>query len=75
MSILVCRSNRLWTDADQSVLNGLNQLTASKIAFIINGVEIKEVEAILGDLPKKRTRLRTKIKNVFQFQFYSKNHI
>ncbi|MDN3642965.1 hypothetical protein QWY87_09655 [Lutimonas halocynthiae] len=75
MSILVCRSNRLWTDADQSVLNGLNQLTASKTGFIINGVEIKEVETVLGDLPKKRTRLRTKIKNVFQFQFYSKNHI
>lgn len=75
MSILVCRSNRLWTDADQSVLNGLNQLTASKIRFIINGVEIKEVETVLGDLPKKRTQLRTKIKNAFQFQFYSKNHI
>ena len=75
MSILVCRSNRLWTDADQSVLNGLNQLTVSKTGFIINGVEIKEVETVLGDLPKKRTRLRTKIKNVFQFQFYSKNHI
>lgn len=75
MSILVCRANRLWADADQSVLNGLNQLTASKIGFIINGVEIKEVEAVLGDLPKERTRLRTKIKNVFQFQFYSKTHI
>jgi succinoglycan biosynthesis transport protein ExoP len=75
MSVLVSRSNRLWTEADQSVLNGLVRLTNSRISFIINGVEIKEVEAVLGDLPKNRTHLRRKIKNMFQFQFFSKNHI
>lgn len=76
LSILVCRANRLWRDADQLVLKGLNQLTQSKIGFIVNGVGVKEVETVLGDLPKKkRTRFRTKVKDIFQLQFYSKNHI
>ena len=75
MSVLICRSNRLWTEADKSVLDGLIKLTESRLSFIINGVEIKEVETVLGDLPKKRTSLRRKLKNIFQLQFYSQNHI
>jgi hypothetical protein len=75
MSILVCRSNRLWADADQAALNTLLPLTANKIHFIINGVELKETESVLGDLPKNTSRFRKKIKNVFRFQFFSKNQI
>ena len=75
LSILVCRANRLWTEADQVALNGLKQLTSSKISFIINGVDMNEVETVLGDLPKERTRFRARLKSIFQFQFYSKNHI
>lgn len=75
MSVLVCRSNRLWRDADQSVLDSLKKLTDSKIGFIINGVEINDVETVLGDLRVNRTRFRTKIKNIFQLQFHSKNQI
>jgi len=75
MSILVCRSNRLWADADQAALNNLLPLTANKMHFIINGVELKETESVLGDLPKKTSRFRNKIKNLFRFQFFSKNQI
>ncbi len=75
MSILVCRSNRLWAEADQSALNGLLPLAAEKMTFIINGVELKEVESVLGELPKKRGFIRKKIKHAFRFQFFSKNQI
>ncbi len=75
ISILICRSNRLWAEADKSVLNGICQLAESNIAFIVNGVEIKEVETVLGELPKKSKQLRTFVKNMFQFQFYTKSHI
>jgi len=43
--------------------------------FIINGVELNEVESVLGDLPKKSSPIRKKIKNLFRFQFFSKNQI
>jgi hypothetical protein len=52
MGILVCRSNRIWTEADQSSVNNLLDQSASKIKFIVNG-EINEIESVLGDLPKK----------------------
>ena len=75
IDILICRSNRLWSEADQSALNGLLPLSGPKMHFVINGVELKEVESLLGDLPKKRTEFRKKIKTMFQFQFFTKNQI
>lgn len=75
ISILVCRSNRLWSEADKSALNNPLNLSQSKMKFIVNGVELKEVESVIGELSKKRNKLRKKIKNVFRLQFFSKNQI
>lgn len=75
IDILICRSNRLWSEADQSALNSILPLSGSKIHFLVNGVELKEVESLLGELPKKRSILRKKIKTMFQFQFFTKNQI
>jgi uncharacterized protein involved in exopolysaccharide biosynthesis len=74
-TLLICRSNRLWAEADQEALNGLSSLCHTKLQFIINGVELKETESVIGDLPKKSSRFRKKIKNLFRFQFFSKNQI
>ncbi|MBL0356115.1 MAG: hypothetical protein IPP72_04165 [Chitinophagaceae bacterium] len=75
MSVLVCRSNRLWAEADKAALNNLLPLSGNNLHFIINGVELKEVESVLGDLPKRSSWFRKKIKNLFRFQFFSKNQI
>ncbi len=73
--IMVCRSNRIWSEADQGVLNNLMNLTKQKTHFILNGVDLPAIESVLGDLPKKRSCLRRIIKNVFRFQFFAKNQI
>jgi succinoglycan biosynthesis transport protein ExoP len=73
--ILVCRSNRVWTGADQGVLDVISKLTIQKISFILNGVELPVVESVLGDLPRKRSWLRQIVKNIFRFQFFSKNQL
>lgn len=75
MSLLVCRSNRLWSEADQAALDMVLPLCGDKMNLIINGVDLKETESVLGDLPKKSSGLRKKIKNLFRFQFFSKNQI
>ncbi len=75
LPILVCRSNRVWNEADQGVLDTLMKLTEKKTHFILNGVETLVIESVLGDLPRKRSRLRRAIKNIFRFQFYSKNQL
>jgi hypothetical protein len=41
------------SEADQSATSNLLETSASKIKVIVNGVNINEIEAILGDLPKK----------------------
>ena len=75
IDILICRSNRLWSEADDYALGGLLTTTAFKTHFVVNGVELKEVESLLGDLPKKRSEFRKKLKSFFQFQFFNKNQI
>ncbi|MEC5164343.1 succinoglycan biosynthesis transport protein ExoP [Flavobacterium sp. PL11] len=75
LGILVCRANRVWTEADQAAIEAISTLSRDKIKFILNGVDINETESILGDLPKKRTAFRKKIKSMFEFQFFSKNQI
>ncbi len=75
MSLLICRSNRLWSESDNSALNRLQELSATKVNFVVNGVELKEVESLLGDLPKRPKLFRTRVKNILKFQFFNKNQI
>ncbi|MEL1239926.1 exopolysaccharide transport family protein [Flavobacterium flavipallidum] len=75
LGVLVCRSNRIWMEADQSAIQNLLTTASSKIKFIVNGVGINETESLLGELPKRRSRFRKKIKAMFKFQFFTKNQI
>jgi uncharacterized protein involved in exopolysaccharide biosynthesis len=75
LSILICRANRLWSAADQSALNEIAPLLGGKVSFIINGVELQELESLVGELPKKSSEFRKKIKNLIRFQFFSNNQI
>ena len=75
LALLVCRSNRLWSKADENLLNNIKEIVSSSLQFIINGVELDEVEALLGELPKQRSNFRKRIKNILRFQFYTKSHI
>lgn len=73
--VLVCRSNRLWTVADHNVFEQIKDHAPSKTHFFINGVELREVETMLGEIPRQRSSSRKKIKKILQFQFYSKGTI
>jgi uncharacterized protein involved in exopolysaccharide biosynthesis len=73
--LLVCRANRAWNDADKIAVNSLMKITDHKPLFILNGLELCEIESILGDLPRKRSWFRQKIKNIVRFQLYSKSNI
>ncbi len=73
IALLVCRSNRVWSTADQGVLNVMTQLAENKTHFILNGAELQVIESVLGDLPKERSTLRRYAKQFFRLQFFSKN--
>jgi uncharacterized protein involved in exopolysaccharide biosynthesis len=75
LAILVCRSNRIWSKADDNILDNIKELIGDDIQFVLNGVAIEEVETLLGEVPKKRSALRKKLKNVFKFQFSTQKQI
>jgi hypothetical protein len=75
LSILICRANRLWSAADQSALNDILPLSGNKICFIVNGVELQELESLVGELPKRSSEFRKNLKNILRFQFFSNNQI
>jgi uncharacterized protein involved in exopolysaccharide biosynthesis/LysM repeat protein len=75
LAIMVCRANRVWTGADQGVLDILKNSTSREPVALLNGVELQVVESVLGDLPKKRSKLRRITKNIVRMQFGSKHNV
>lgn len=75
LPLMVCRANRVWSQADQSTLEGISKITSRTPLFVLNGVEIEVIESILGELPKKRSWLRRMMKKVFLFHFHSENQL
>ena len=75
LSILLLRANREWKSADSGSLKMLSDTLASPPLGILNGVEIEEIETVLGTLPKKRSLFRRIVKNLINFQFYTKQSI
>jgi hypothetical protein len=71
--VLACRSNRVWTGADQGVLEVLKNSTGKEPVVILNGVDLQVIESVLGDLPKKRSWFRSVIKKGMRLQFNSKH--
>jgi polysaccharide biosynthesis transport protein len=72
LAIILCRANRVWSDADQGAINTLKEITRQEPVVLLNGVESEVVESVLGDLPKKRSWIRRIMKNIIRLQFKSR---
>ena len=72
LAILVCRANRIWSNADKGALDIVKKKTSQEPVIILNGVELQAIESVLGDLPKKRIWLRRIAKKIIRLQFYSR---
>ncbi len=75
LSILLLRANREWKSADTGALKMFSDTLNSQPLGILNGVEIEEIERVLGTLPKKRSVFRRFLKKLINFQFYTKQSI
>lgn len=73
---LVVRANRPWAKADTNALKLFNEATTGpEPTVILNGVKVQEMENVVGDIPKKRSRFRRWAKRVVRMQFFSKSTI
>jgi uncharacterized protein involved in exopolysaccharide biosynthesis len=68
---LVCRSNRIWNKADKKAIAKFTETTRKTPELILNGVDIYQLENILGELPKIRSKFRKLVKKVLTFNFSS----
>ena len=75
IALLICRANRLWSPADAVFLDKMKAIIPSKLHFIINGVELDEVESLLGSLSKQPSKTKQHVKNLLRLQFYSQSAI
>lgn len=73
--ILVCRANRVWTDADERIVSDVIKTTGKEPVFLLNGVELPVLESVLGELPKRRSLIHRFLKNFVSLQFFNKEKI
>ncbi len=62
LSIMVCRSNRAWSEADQGALDTFMKRTRHNPLFMLNGVEMQVVKSAIGEIPGKQTWIRRSMK-------------
>lgn len=74
-AILLCRANRVWGRVDKELLNIFTKTTGNKPLFVLNGVDTDFAEEYIGEVPKKRTFLRSLIKRVVKFEFGNRRKI
>ena len=71
LSLLILKSSRGWNEADSLALENYSNIIDHKVSSIINGTHTDVLESIIGEIPKKRSWLRKKIKRIAKFQFKS----
>jgi succinoglycan biosynthesis transport protein ExoP len=74
-SILLCRANRVWSRIDKEILVNFTKTTGNKPSFILNGVDTDFAEEYIGEVPKKRTLIRSIFKRLVKFEFGNRKKI
>jgi hypothetical protein len=69
---MVVRANRTWNKADIQALETIKEVTRTEPKIILNGAVIDVLPTILGELPKKRSRLRRILKKLVTMQVKSR---
>jgi len=73
---LLVRANRSWSEADRNALATFREIAPEPTpSILLNGVEVLEMESVLGDLPRRRSWLRRFVKNVIRLRFFSKRQL
>ena len=73
--LMVVRANRSWKKADSLALFTIAKILKEKPIALLNGVEIEVLETVLGELPKRRSRLRRLIRKALTMQVHERQGI
>ncbi|MEZ4951607.1 MAG: hypothetical protein R2879_20050 [Saprospiraceae bacterium] len=75
LHFLVSRSNRTWNAADSNAVRLYQESTGKEMYLILNGTQSEALEESLGEIPKKRSRVRRFLKKAASLNFSGKNKI
>ncbi len=73
-NLLITRSNRTWSSSDQNALNTYRKTAINQPYLFLNGISVEEIEPLIGEIPKSRSKLRRFMKNLIRFNMYSKSN-
>jgi len=68
-NLFVLSAERVWSESDSRTLNLFSNLTSVKPLIILNRADIDRLEAIIGEIPKRRSNARRVAKRVVTFDF------
>ncbi len=69
VNVLVNWAGRVWCAADTRKLEDLNEVSDHKAVALLNGVDLDEMETMVGDILKERSWIHKKLKGLLRFQF------
>ena len=72
-NLLITRSNRTWSPSDQKALNTYKVIAKNQPYLFLNGISVEEIEPLIGEIPKRRSKFRRFIKNLIRFNMHSKS--
>lgn len=75
IGILIARANRVWNQADTKMLESFKQGLISSPKLVVNALRPETLEISLGELPKRRSRLRRFMKRLIDFDFRGKKTV
>ncbi len=71
MILLVARANRIWNAADKKAINRLKKVGNKNIFLVLNGIEQDELENLIGEVPKTRSKFRKWVKRITNKEFHT----
>lgn len=68
---LIAQANRIWNTSDKKALERLRKVGNNKIYLILNGIEQDELEELIGEVPKSRSKFRKWVKRITKKEFHT----
>ncbi len=75
LGVLVARANRVWNSADTKMLESLQHGLSNKPKLVVNALRPETLEISLGEIPKRRSRIRRFIKRLIALDLRGKKTV
>jgi uncharacterized protein involved in exopolysaccharide biosynthesis len=68
---IIAKANRIWNTADKKALNRLMKVGNKNVYLVLNGIEQDELEELIGEVPKARSKFRKWVKRLTNKEFHT----